>query len=120
MSAQGSRRMSYAILEDLFETVSAKSVAYEMHIDKSLVYGWGKDPDTEDMLNPGKRNPLDRTRILLSMAVTQGRRDIALEIVNWLAAELQGVFIGDEQMESIEKLVNAVKEQANPQLKKVK
>ncbi len=112
MSDQGQRRMSYEILADLFKTVPVKSIAYELHVDKSLVYGWGKDPDSDELMYMGKRNPLDRTRIILSMAVSQGRKDIALEIVNWLATELGGMFIADTQMEGIESLVNAVKQQS--------
>ena len=114
------RRRSYQILNDLCSQVGYENVSYEMHVSKTMVYKWAETPGDDDLFNSGKRNPLDRVRTFIQVAMTEGHQEIAVEIINWLSAELGGVFIADDQINAIEKLVNAVKDQQQPQLKKVK
>ena len=115
MSAQGQRRASWEILNDLFRAVGHKQVAYQLHLNLSLIYEWAKEPESpEEMMNSGRRSPLDRTREILNMAVVAGQKELALEILNWLAAEFGGVCISDEQVSAIESIVEQVKEQGNP------
>lgn len=111
MSAQGSRRQSWEILADLCDSITIKALAYNLHLNPSLVYDWCKEPD-DDLIHSSRRNPLDRTREIVSNAMTNGRKDIAVEVINWLAAELGGVYVADEQLNSIEGVLEGVKAQA--------
>jgi hypothetical protein len=116
MSAQGHRRPSWEILSDLFKHAGHKQVAYQLHLNLSLVYEWAKEPEgPEEMMNSGRRNPLDRTREMLNIAMTNGRTEIAVEILNWLAAELGGVYVADDQLNALKRIVEAAEEQAKHQ-----
>lgn len=111
MSAQGTRRHSWEILGDLCDWIN---------LNPSLVYEWCKEPD-EDLMHSSRRNPLDRTREIISFAMTNGRKDIATEIINWLSAELGGVYIADDQISSIEGVLQDIKAQAKtPKVRSVK
>jgi hypothetical protein len=120
LSAQGNRRPSWEILEDLCQTVPPKEIAYRMGLNLSLIYEWKKEPESpEEMMNTGKRNPLDRNRELINLAVTHGRKDIAIEMFNWLAADMAGVFAGDDQITALEAIIEAIKQQSTPPPAKV-
>lgn len=113
MSAQGYRRQSWEILKDLAGRVGAKSIAYHMRLNLSLIYEWVKDPESvEDMMSSGKRNPLDRVRELLHLAVSEGQRDLAVEIINWFGAEVAGVYLDDKDLEALKRIVDEAEKQA--------
>ena len=115
MSAQGNRRPSWEILNDLFKLAGHKQVAYQLHLNLSLIYEWAKEPEgPEEMMNSGRRNPLDRTRELLSISL-RNDPDIALEIINWLAAELGGVYIADDQIGALRQIVELAEQAAKRQ-----
>lgn len=114
MGAEGYRRASWQMIEDICRAVGGrKGVAYQLHVNKSLVAEWATDPENdEEIMSSGKRNPLDRTRELLHMAAVSGKKELALEMMNWLAAELGGVFIADKQLLNLKEIVEQAEAQA--------
>src|SRR3990167_3308176 len=113
MSAQGYRRQSWEILQELAKYITAKAIAYAMRLNISLVYEWIKDPETvEEMMNAGKRNPLDRAGEILHLMASNGHRDLALEALNWLAAEAGALVLLDEEVDALGKPLEEAKARA--------
>ncbi|HWP59483.1 MAG TPA: hypothetical protein VNL14_16445 [Candidatus Acidoferrales bacterium] len=88
-----------------------------MRLSPPTIYKWGERSGRDEDLPfepSGRENPIDRTADLLHIMVTEGQGHLALETINWLARELGGVFINDEQMNSIRKILQLAEDQGQP------
>ena len=114
----GIRRRSSEILSDLIGRVGCKHVAARMRLSEPTIYKWGERSGVEDELPfepSGRANPIDRTADLLHIMVTEGQGELAVETINWLARELGGLFITDDQMGALKQILQMAERQADPQ-----
>ena len=114
MSSLPIRRRSCEILEEFARRLSGNGssqargisiIAERLRLAEITIRKWCErsksDPEDLPFEPSGRLNPFDRTADLLRLMVTEGQHDIAVESINWLARELSGVFITNDQLDSI-------------------
>ncbi len=112
------RRQSRELISDLRSAVGAKRIANQVDLAEVTIHKWCEDAgkDAELPFEPsGRKNPFDRTAELLHMMVVEGLDDLAIESINWLAREIRGLYLSEDQLNQFKKILFDVERQADPQ-----
>jgi hypothetical protein len=102
-----SRRPSYEILRDLIKRVTAKRFSHQTRISLSLSYKWSTDTEHLEELygaDNAQRNPIDRTEDIIRCCVTEGHTDIAVEIMDGLARQFGGAYVGGKELDALKRV----------------